>query len=270
MTPREELLFEGRMITQGRTVPLLCPWCVGGGSKEISLRLTRLSPGTLSYKCHRAKCGKQGYINFDGSGGDTQQLEYKFTPKPYPGRTFQLELDDMTRLDEKYGINLEMVHNAGWLAGEAQAPVVTYVFPIFSPTGLLRGHQSRTEYPNDTKAVRSWKLIDEPWLSWYRTAGRDIVVVEDQISALKACSFTTSVSLLGSSLSQEKIEEILSVSKGGKIWLAYDKDASTKTFAAIKEYRTMCDGNLNGLMLSKDIKNMTYKEIRALGGPFGA
>lgn len=266
MSPREELKLEGMAVAVGKTVKMLCPFCEGGAGKEVSLSLTRLSKGTCSFKCHRAKCGKAGYINADGSGGDHEILANSFTPKPYPGKAHTLSLEDMQRLDEKYGLNLEMVYSAGWMMGDSAS--LQYIFPVFSPIGALRGHVTRTEKASGSKEIRSWKILDEPWLSWYRTAGRDIVVVEDQISALKACSFTTSVSLLGSSLSIEKMEEILTVAKGAKIWLAYDKDASSKTFEALKEYRALCDGNLNGLMLSKDVKNMTYEEIRKLGGPF--
>lgn len=267
LTPREKILLLGKSLSIGSTDNKeLCFYCFGGESKERSFAVTRQDKSTVAYICHRAKCGRAGFVYLDGGAGEEITTTRVFSPNPYKGQTIALEYEDLTWLDNKYGLDLEYVIKAGW--ARAVESGFALAMPVLSALGGLRGLIVRRILEDGRKYINSYKLVDEPWLCWYRTAIRDVVVVEDQISALKAARFATSVALLGASLSYSKLDEIKQVAGAGKIWLALDKDASVNTLDYLKRYRTYCGGNLNGLMLSKDIKDMSYSEISKLGEPF--
>jgi hypothetical protein len=263
LPPRDKIRFIGQELAIGATDNrTLCVYCDGGTSHERSFAITRQDRYTVAYKCHRASCGREGYVHLSSGAGEEVQKTKVFTPNPYKGTTVALEYDDLAYLDETYDLDLEYVIKAGW--ARADEPGFSLALPVISPIGTLRGLIVRRKLEDGRKYVHSYKIVDEPWLCWYRTSFRDVVVVEDQISALKVAKYATSVALLGTHLSQEKIDEIRNVAKTGKIWLALDKDASNRTFEYLKQYRLYCNGNLNGLMLSKDIKDMSYPEIRKL------
>jgi hypothetical protein len=263
LTPRERVLLLGKSLQVGETDNrTLCYFCDGGESKDKSFAVTRINSLTVKYKCHRAKCSKAGTVHLNGSGEEIQSVVKKFEPTPYNGQVMPLEYSDMDYLDGKYGLDLNKVIQAGWMKAPSPNPGFGLFLPVWGPTGALRGSIVRRE-TDGKKEVRTYKILDEPWLCWYRTSFAQIVLVEDQISALKAASFATSVALLGAELTFEKMDEILAHAKG-PIWLALDKDAHKKTFEYLKRYREYCNGNFNARLLSKDVKNMTYKEIGSM------
>jgi hypothetical protein len=263
LSPRDKIRLVGQELaigfTDGKT---LCVYCEGGDTHERSFAITRQDRLTVAYKCHRAKCGKGGFVYLDGGAGEEITSIRQFTPNPYKGQTVSLEYEDLAYLDEKYDLDLEYVVKAGWQ--RAVEPGFSLAMPVISPLGTLRGLVVKRKLEDGRKYVNSYKIVDEPWICWYRTSFRDVVVVEDQVSALKAARFATSVALLGTELSATKLDEIKQVAKTGKIWLGLDRDAANRTIDYLKRYRLYCGGNLNGLMLSKDIKDMSYQEIRKL------
>jgi hypothetical protein len=178
------------------------------------------------------------------------------------------ELQDLEYLIEKWHLDVEDVLEVGWcIAAEEKGCYLPLLMPVLSPVGALRGHVLRLQREDGSKEVKTYKMLDEPWLCWYNPTIGDIVVVEDQISALRASEFTTSVSLCGTNLSPEKFEEILRVAQGRKIYITLDKDAIKKGIDLLRRYRIFCP-NLNILPIQKDIKNMTSHELLRLGGPF--
>lgn len=262
LTPRDEILLLGRNLPVGETDnKTLCFFCGGGQSKEKSFAVTRTDKLTIKYICHRANCRERGTILVSGGGESTAKKEYKFEPNHYTGIVHELEFQDLEYLDTKYGLDLNAVQQAGW--SKAPGRGFGMFMPVFGPLGAYRGAVVRREFDAKSKEVRSFKALDENWLCWYRTSHSQIVLVEDQISALKAARFATTVALLGAELTSDKLDEILQNSKG-KIWLALDRDAHKATFDYLKRYRGYCNGNFNALMLSKDIKNMSYKDIGVL------
>lgn len=267
LSPRDKIRLIGQELAIGFTDnKTLCVYCDGGDTKEKSFAVTRQDRMTIAYICHRASCDKKGFLYLEGGAGE-EITKTGFTPNPYRGQTQALEYEDLAFLDEKYDLDLDYVIKAGWC--RAVEPGFALAMPVISPVGTIRGVVVKRTIESGRKYVNSYKIVDEPWICWYRTSFRDVVVVEDQISALKAARFASSVALLGAELSHKKLDEIKQVVKTGKIWLALDRDASAKTFDYLKRYRTYCNGNLNGLMLSKDIKDMSYQEIRKLE-PFHA
>jgi hypothetical protein len=200
-------------------------------------------------------------MNGQGEHGAQAPISKLFKPNPYPRKVEMLDLEDLDYITSKYGIEAATVYQAGWYRTPEERGFA-FLMPVFGPLGELRGSVVRQEFENGKKEVRNYKILDGNFLCWYRTSFADVVVVEDQISAAKASKFATTVALIGAHLSPEKLSEIKQVAGKGKIFLARDKDATSMTFDDLKRYRALCDGNLNGLVLSKDLKNMSYEEIR--------
>jgi len=266
LSPREKVLLIATHLAVGSSdASHLCTFCGGGEHKDKGFSVTRVDKIQVAYKCHRDKCGKSGYVFLNGGGGE-ETVVPSFQPCPYRGMTSNFEYDDLVYLDNKYGLNLDYVIKAGWVKAQQPSGSFNIVMPVWGPTGKLRGHVVRRVLDHDKKEVRTYKIEPEPWLCWYRTSGADIVVVEDQISALKAAAFTTSVALLGTHLSLEKLTEIQIASKGN-IYLAFDKDASKSSIEYFQKYRAICP-NLYVILLQKDLKNMDYGDIMKLGEPF--
>ena len=99
-------------------------------------------------------------------------------------------------------------------------------------------------------------------MAWYvnhTTPG--VIIVEDQLSALRASSFLTSVALLGTNLSEERVAEI---KKAGysPVYLALDNDAIATAVKYVVKYRSVLPMQL--VRLSKDIKDQTEEELAAL------
>lgn len=88
-----------------------------------------------------------------------------------------------------------------------------------------------------------------------------MILVEDPVSAIKIAPHYHSAALLGTNLSEAKVEEIrMQVDKYERIYLCLDNDA---TYEAIKT-QLKWRGRLPNLMvlgLQKDVKNMDNDEF---------
>lgn len=96
------------------------------------------------------------------------------------------------------------------------------------------------------------------WYKWLRTSNT-LIIVEDQMSAIKLAPHVHSLALLGTHISDAKAEEIAA---GGydKVLISLDNDA---TYAAIKlqlEHRNKIK-HLFVAGLGKDIKDFTRGEL---------
>lgn len=272
MTPRDVVKQEGFALQVGSSKAMDCPFCEGGDHNDRNtLGVTRDSQGLVLYICHRAKCGVRGRVLTLGAGYHTAAAGQKtFIPNPYKGVVREFTMEELSLMSDLWRVDLEDVHHAGWGVAVQEGPYLPIIMPVISPTGVCRGHVLRVQNENGTKTVRSFKVLDEPWLAWYANkSSADIVVVEDQISALRASEFCTSVALLGAEMSQEKFEEVVGLSGARRVWFGLDRDALKKGLELLRRYRLYFP-NINLLMLPKDIKNMSTSEMISLGGPFSA
>lgn len=267
MSPRDVVKQEGFSLGIGDVKYLdVCPFCEGGDHEDKrTLRVFRDSKYIVYYKCYRAKCGIRGRVNGDGGGHDVKVVAFK--PNPYTKRVKEVGLEEMALLSDKWNLNIADIYTAKWYLAIDERAWLPLILPVYSPSGGLRGHVLRLQHENGTKEIKSFKIADEAWMAWYTNSSTDIVVVEDQISAQRASEYCTAVAVLGTEISPEKFEEILRVAGSKRIWLALDRDAVKKGFDYLRRYRLYCD-NLYLLILPKDIKNMTDKELLKLGGPF--
>lgn len=155
---------------------------------------------------------------------------------------------------QRYTIGAKEVARAkiGWHEGRATLPVLTLA-------GELDGCTMRSF---DGAKPKSLSHTEPDALAWYRNRGSDeLVVVEDQLSAIVASKYVNAVALLGTNFNQARATEIRKA-KFGKVMLALDADAFDKAVSYVRKYRTYLPMNL--LRIDKDIKDMNDEEVREL------
>lgn len=257
-------------LESGTTSRGECPWCLGGTDRETSFAITRTSEAEALYKCHRATCGKAGRLAVWGfrlrqvSDNSTQKGD-SFTPRLHTRDTRELGKGWASELLDKYEISPDDTNWAGWRE-ESNSGLL--VCPIRSPLGVVRGYETRrskVQIHNVSSAkTDSYRILDEPWLGWYRRieAG-PVVLVEDAISALKVSRSFPVACLHGSHVHLDMLVEILSIVGNGSIILALDRDATGKALKFVVEWRFLAP-NFRCVPLSKDLKYSTDLEIKEI------
>ncbi len=247
----------------GTSNDIPCPWCKQ--AKSFSVTKTRL--GDVLYLCHRASCtegGRGGYIRERGLSS-TSQVKREFTPRVYTGTTRYLEGPWLSQLVDAYRLAEVEIRWAGWLHGY---PPDAIVMPVYSAYGTRRGVLTKFFDKSVVPKTLTYKEVDDAWMGWYIRSGASpqnqegkystVVVVEDPISALKASRFYPAVSIYGTYLSPQMIEELTNL--GDRIVLCFDRDATQKALDYAKNYAMM--GNFRTVPLSKDVKDMTQQELQ--------
>lgn len=262
MNARDTLLLHYEGLSDGTSLAgELCPACDGGSTKEGSLSVSKRE-GLLLWQCHRASCG---FAGASGSSGQT----YQRTTKPVEvrgavGRQIAREcsvVDAQHRelLATKYFITENHIakFGLGWDDDTDRLVLPVQNFRAERLGVTLRSFKG--ERP------KSKSHTEEDALAWYTNpATTSIIIVEDQLSAIRASDYLTSVALLGTHLNEERVSEIRNCSSGGSVYLALDADAWNKAINYAISYRSRL--KLQLLKLSKDIKDHDPEELAALLG----
>lgn len=93
-------------------------------------------------------------------------------------------------------------------------------------------------------------------MAWYnRTPTEQLVIVEDQLSAIRLSKYTSSVALMGTHLNGPRVFELLA-SRPTKMHLWLDADAFDKAVKYAIQYKcfSVCK-------LEKDVKNLSEPEL---------
>lgn len=265
--PRNHIAFEYSALRDGESSSgQICPSCEGGSSKEASLSVSRRG-GALLFTCHRASCSFGGKISDPNGGGEEDEPTVKRAPRSML-RTIPMVKADIKLLASKYGVSVEDFELAGigW-TGEGDGTYGRRVsYPIFGPNSGKRGESYRSyegKQPKSLIRLASPDSIAQAWYKWKRSSDA-VIIVEDQVSAIKLAPYYHSVALLGTNLSSEKVREI----KEGNykaVYLVLDGDAIVQAIDLQQAYREVLP-NLRVLHISKDIKNMNEKELREFLG----
>lgn len=105
-------------------------------------------------------------------------------------------------------------------------------------------------------------------MAWYTNhATTGVIIVEDQLSAIRASDYLTSVALLGTNLSEERAKEIKQAGRG-PVYLALDNDAIASAVKYVVKYRSVL--SLQLVRLDKDIKDMSHEEANDLFASIGS
>ena len=256
----------------------ICPYCLGGQTKERSFSVTRNSSGLL-YICFRATCGQEGFIRTHGTAYAPSKPQAKKL-RPYTGEFLHLERSDRRYFKERFGLS-ELV-TFDFYYNEQN----NYVLPIFAPDGHSRGNVVRRPWDGAprtncarTKAC-TYMHEDGPLLSWYginqemveympgkvsRWPVGVVVLVEDQISAMKvAQAGHVSAALLGCNLTADKVREIAQ-QVPIRVVIALDADATETAFTMARKWHAAFD-SLRVAILKEDLKDSPEEDILTILG----
>lgn len=250
----------------GETRRLRCPFCEGGTSRENSFSLSRTSDAECLYCCFRATCSRSGRLACPGfrltsdTSDSSPRSKRQASIRVFTGRTVALEKEWLSNLSDAYGIFPDEAIREGWKQAVEDGSLVC---PIRGPDAVPRGilTRSRTpKYPGEKTHSKLYPQTDGVRQGWFRRAGishSPVVVVEDVISALKVSRQFTAVALLGTHLDQDRLDEIVSVSK--IVVLALDNDATEKAIGYQKKFGLQAE--IKVAMLEKDLKYESDERI---------
>lgn len=246
-----------------------CPLCDGGATKEKAFSLFRRS-NTVFFKCFRASCGIHGSVDVYGTLGDRQD---SLVPKTVDMRRLfdapllPLPSEQARFLNTKYSLSADELEQAGVKYSPNDGRMA---YSVFGPGGHLqfRGFNVRSYQPAHIKWDAYREQWETPWIGWYERAyiGSDspVLVVEDQISAIKASRVYLSVALLGTHLDLEKVSEIGRKAGQRVVLLALDKDATAKAIDYVNEFKFFTNDRFVAIPLEADIKAMSTTELNTL------
>lgn len=262
-TERDSIELDYGRLGDGQTAAgQICPACKGGSSQEGSLSITRRG-GLLLFNCHRASCPFHGVIDVAGGGGRAT-LWSEEKPRRTNIETYEIREATLRLLAVKYNVSIEVLRSAQlrW-SGDGDGHFGRRVcFPIYGPDFKERGTSYRSyEAGVKPKAIIELRSEGDVACSWYKwlRASPTLILVEDQMSAIKLAPYVHSMALLGTHLSDAKADEIVA-GKYDKVLISLDNDA---TYTAIKMQLTHRNKikNLYVAGLGKDIKDMSKGEL---------
>lgn len=240
-----------------------CPACRGGLNGDASLSVSNRD-GTLLWICYRDTCG------FRGSSGNTQGGTVPRT-KAVPtrgavGRWIAREASAIPQqaaddLLARYGIT-EVLASRGGFGWDSESDRL--VMPVRDAQGSELGVMLRALDGRKPKVISHTEQGATAWYTNHTAPG--VIIVEDQLSALRASIYLTSVALLGTNLSDERVAEIR---KAGHrpVYLALDNDAIASAVKYVVKYRSTLPMQL--VRLDKDIKDHDNHELDSLMEAYG-
>lgn len=253
MYAKDSIELDYSTLGEGETVAgELCPFCKGGTTGEHTLSVSRRD-GVLYWNCHRSSCPFRGASSRAGRGQTATQT---VQTRGAVGRMLVRESEPIPAelreyIRDRYGITGRhaALYGLGWIEDRLSLPVQD-----------LQGNVVGVNLRSLTGATPKAKLHTEDGaIAWYvNHTSPDVIIVEDQLSAIRASDFLTSVALLGTNLNEERAYEIKS-GCSGNCYLALDADAWNKAVQYAIKFRSLL--GLRLLKLDKDIKDMTNEEL---------
>ena len=272
-TIRSNILLEAEELDYGQTRRGSCPFC-----NRETFTVTRTETGVL-FNCYRDSCRRtdnsSGFIGLDTVVRDLKRPKPGRKVRFYEGDIRVCEDAEFQYLRQRFNLcgGEVVAHgiryaphftNGGTLA--EPAPMGRYVMPVQDPRGYVRGHILRTWDKRSTgsKAILYPHSPDAPMMSWHQPIGQrlgdHVIVVEDQMSAIRASTVTGmySVALLGTSLGGDKVEELMAW-KPSNVIVALDADATDTAFQIVWDHRLLFP-RIRVATLHCDIKDMRTDE----------
>ncbi len=256
MDAREYLLLEYAWLPDGSTAAgELCPTCKGGDARERTLSVSRRD-ASLVWICHRDSCGFKGREGSTYSGAGL--VSGPVNVRGVWGRQIDaqsLAVPEAVRqtLEDRYRITARHIqaHELGWDADSQRL-----VIPVKDFLGNRLGVTLRAL---DKRTPKSLTHTEQGAVSWHvnHTVG-GVIIVEDQLSAIRASDYLSSVALLGTNLSEDTAYGIRRA-KRSPVYLALDADAWRTTIRHTVEHRATLA--IRPLRVSKDLKDHSDEEL---------
>lgn len=260
MNVRHRILLDYELLHDGQSVAgQLCPACEGGESGERTFSVSRRD-GKLFWNCHRASCSCRGSEAGGGHphGGIATQVPHS---RGVVGRTILRQssmVGEEVRdyLLSRYGITTNHIrkYELGW-----DNDTNRLCLPVKDAQGERLGCVLRAL---DSRKPKTLTHTEQGAISWHVNHTTDgVIIVEDQLSAIRASDYLTSVALLGTNLNDQRVEEIKKANLG-PVYLALDADAWEIAVRYAIKYRSTLKPQL--LRLAKDIKDHSKEELDEL------
>lgn len=244
----------------------ICPSCHGGSTRERSLAITAYSHHMV-YICFRGQCGLSGALSL--ADGVRQAAKVKPKPRPYGGDLLPVPEAIHNSVFAKYGLSPRDISDQGI----TYAPEINRIrFPMYNYMGYIFGENLRAVSPEQKPKTLINKFNDVPNLHFplrqFIDTGvqsnlpcpytaDEIVLVEDQTSAIKVSQVAYCAALMGTNLSQDGVKQLLNLGVK-KIVLMLDGDeAGLKASIKLK-------GQLSPFFIVQNVvlaNNMDPKDI---------
>lgn len=266
---REDIRQLGKELEINETLRTVCLFCGGGSGKERSFAITRNNVGILYY-CHRASCGKYGILG-DISVGKKSNTESDPTNSKHKFREYKgvlSELADFAYNDYlgKYGITKQECIAQGIRFAK---DINRIYFPIYDYRGFQYGENLKAIVPEQKPKTLINRWTDGPLIHWPlgQKMAEILILVEDQVSAIKASKICTTASLLGTNLKEEGlslfrkigIEKIILMMDGDEAGYKATSKLNNMLSPFFKVYTSY-------LPLGKDPKDLSLDELWRLCG----
>jgi DNA primase len=135
------------------------------------------------------------------------------------------------------------------------------LMPVLDENGSVYGYSCR-KYDTQ-EGPKTLSFVDGSKGCWYNgpvnAKAKQIIVVEDQLSALRASHYLNSVALLGTNLTDAALK-VLKERQYDNVYLALDPDAFPVSIRMARRLRE-AGVSVAVLKLPKDIKNMNESEL---------
>ncbi|UFK09558.1 hypothetical protein [Xanthomonas phage DES1] len=235
----------------------LCPACQGGRTGERTLSVSRRE-GSLVWTCHRDSCGfsgrEQGRFS-DGITATTKTSCRGFVGRQAVRESTSISDEVANYLSESYGLEHPAIIQRSGIAWSSQENRL--VLPVYNPLGECTGAVLRSLSGATPKAVSH---TEELAMAWYMKRGSSqLIIVEDQLSAIRASEYMNAVALLGTNLNEQRAYEIRK-QKFSQVFIALDADAIKQQTKLVLQHRGLL--RLIPLILKKDIKNHSHEELQ--------
>lgn len=255
---RDYIILEYDELADGATAAgQLCPACGGGPSKARTFSVTR-DGQALRFYCHRASCDCRGSTTGTARRpGHTDPVSVRGAV----GRQYIRTADAVPTaiaesIQAQYGLTSRHVSRWGIGWDEEENRLVL-------PVRTLQGEDAGSVLRSLSGAVPKTISHTEPLaLAWYPNHKSKVcVIVEDQLSAMRAADYMNAVALLGVNLNEDRAHEI-KAARFHSVYLALDADAYAHAVRLAAKWRSTL--GLRLLRLGKDIKNQTESELTEL------
>lgn len=250
---RDFVTLVGVDLEDGESLTETCPACGHAGKFSV----TRESTGLL-YNCYRDSCDTQGFVGSHNVAAKRKNGKPKKqgTLHPYDGELRKLRPWERARFLYYNGLTGKDL-DRGRFRWAVRADC--YGFPIMDRHGFERGVTLRRYDGREPKALTRMHT-QGPTISWYPGPCEDrIVLVEDQVSALKVSRYCTAVALLGTRMDDSAAHEIASAK--ASVAIALDADAINTAHKLRGWYGLLFKG-CEVIRLDADPKDMTGRQIR--------
>jgi len=260
---RDFMLLEYADLSEGETrAGQECPSCHGGRTNERTLSVSRRN-GTVRWFCHRASCGFKGVSGGARArpGPDTQAASCRGVV----GRQLVREGEQLPEwvlnyLSTTYYLDSAAVQRASLSWDSSQERLV---LPVYNEDGENTGAVLRSLSGAVPKALTH---AEDGAMAWYRNWQSDLlIIVEDQLSAIRASKYMNAVALLGTNLNEERAQVIARM-KFFRVLIALDKDARAVMMGHVIRHRGYF--RLQPILIEKDLKDSREQELKEILGVY--